>query len=132
MSCMGFIFAVTMYLRKHHFMLLFQWFSNLSKKSRSILTLPTDTVARIIHTGTYPIIRRYLFGTYLPRGVKSGHPATGTKLNTCKKFYCCCYYDQQFYIIYLQLKYPYLQLEKSFKFVWIVSLQDDQTLAVRN
>ena len=44
-SCMGYVFAVIMYLRKRHFMLLFQRFSDLSKKSRSILTLPTDTVS---------------------------------------------------------------------------------------
>ena len=42
---MGYVFAVIMYLRKRHFILLFQRFSDLSKKSRSILTLPTDTVS---------------------------------------------------------------------------------------
>ena len=44
-SCMGYIFAVIMYHRKRPFMLLFQRFSDLSKKSRSILNVPTDKVS---------------------------------------------------------------------------------------
>jgi len=44
-SCMGYVFAEIMYIRKRHFMLIFQKISDLSKKSRSIFTLPTDRVS---------------------------------------------------------------------------------------